>query len=32
MGGNTFDYEAGLVRGSVELARATYRAGIAIRF
>ncbi len=32
LGGNTFDYEAGLVRGSVELARATYRAGVAISF
>ena len=32
LGGNTFDYEAGLARGTVELARATYRAGVAVRF
>lgn len=32
IGNNKFDYEAGFVKGEVELARATYRAGIAIRF
>ena len=32
LGNNKFDYEAGLVRGGVELARCTFRAGIAISF
>ena len=32
LGKNTMDYDAGLVKGEVELARATYRAGIAVRF
>ncbi len=32
IGNNKFDYEAGLVKGEVELARATYRAGVAVRF
>ncbi len=32
LGNNKFDYEAGLVRGEVELARCTFRAGVAISF
>ncbi len=32
IGDNKMDYEAGLVKGEVELARATYRAGLAARF
>lgn len=32
LGNNKFDYEAGLVKGEVELARATYRAGLVVRF
>ena len=32
LGDNRMDYEAGLVKGEVELARATYRAGVCVRF
>ena len=32
LGNNKMDYEAGLANGEVELARATYRAGLAVRF
>ena len=32
IGDNKMDYQAGLVKGEVELARATYRAGLAARF
>ena len=32
LGDKAMDYEAGLVKGKVELARATYRAGVAVRF
>ena len=32
IGDTRMDYEAGLVKGKVELARATYRAGVAVRF
>ena len=32
LGKNTMDFDAGLVKGEVELARATYRAGVAVRF
>ena len=32
IGNNTFDYNAGLLRGDVGLARQTFRAGVAVRF
>ena len=32
LGDNKMDYEAGVVKGEVELARATYRAGVCVRF
>ena len=32
LGDNTMDYSTGLVQGKVELARATYRVGVGIRF
>lgn len=32
LGSNSMDFDTGLARGTVELARATYRAGIAVQF